>query len=639
MADPPALDLVNRAIAAEHRGRFDEARDHLRQATAIAQPALALDARLRLGRLCIMGGPPLFGEAETVLTAAHRQAEHEQAPRQTAVVVHLLALLELRRGRHPEALRLLEQDSPAPLQQAAPGPETAQWFHFRGLVAAGQGELTHAERLCFRAYELYQELHHDPGLAEVCDSLAGIFLRRGKTRGALKFVEQSLERKRQLHDRYGEAISLGTQGRIFLLLARYDDARRAFAEDLAIARELNDQQGIGIMLNSLGEVALLQRDFAASACYYQENLASERGPHNAMFAEAGLARMHLAAGDVDEASAACDRLGELLRQHPPLPGVAEASTGLRGAVAGRRGDPAEAEQLLTQAIDDLRRQNLALDTIPFLYALRDLYQRQGQTAQAVGVMVQALTLWSEWGAERGVKDVEDWLRTVDSPGLVRLALERHLPEHLVQEILSGRLVATAPRLQPLTVLFSDVRDYTTLSERLAPHALVELLNEWFAEATRAIVQHGGMVDKFMGDAVMALFGVPEKRAAGADAVRAALAMRDALSALNLYQKALGEPQLRIGIGIASGPAVVGFIGSHLRQSYTAIGDVVNVASRLESATKDYQCDILICPHTEAEQAQLGVAETAFLGQLQVKGRKQEVAIYKVLGLRKATGTP
>jgi adenylate cyclase len=165
---------------------------------------------------------------------------------------------------------------------------------------------------------------------------------------------------------------------------------------------------------------------------------------------------------------------------------------------------------------------------------------------------------------------------------------------------------------------------------------VELLNEWFTEATRAIVQHGGMVDKFMGDAVMALFGVPEERdEAPADAVRAALAMRDALSALNLYQKALGEPQLRIGIGIASGPAVVGFIGSHLRQSYTAIGDVVNVASRLESATRDHQCDILICPNTEAGQARFGVAETAFLGQVRVKGREQEVALHKVLGLRKA----
>src|SRR5205823_3044666 len=133
-----------------------------------------------------------------------------------------------------------------------------------------------------------------------------------------------------------------------------------------------------------------------------------------------------------------------------------------------------------------------------------------------------------------VADVEDWLRTVDRPSLVRLALERHLPPALVQDVLDGRLVSLRPRLQRLTVLFSDLRDFMTLSEQTSPVELVELLNEWFSEAARAIQRHGGLVDKYIGDAVMALFGVPDERDdAAADAVRAALEMRDALIALNL----------------------------------------------------------------------------------------------------------
>lgn len=165
-----------------------------------------------------------------------------------------------------------------------------------------------------------------------------------------------------------------------------------------------------------------------------------------------------------------------------------------------------------------------------------------------------------------------------------------------------------------------------------PAELIELLNEWFSEATRAIQRQGGLVDKFMGDAVMALFGVPDERpGTAADAVRTALEMRDALSAFNRRQQALGQAQLRIGIGIASGEAVVGFIGSHLRQSYTAIGDVVNTASRLESATKEYACDLLIDQTTQDEQQQHGVAETTFLGKLRIKGKEREIAVYKVLG--------
>src|SRR4029077_9431010 len=133
---------------------------------------------------------------------------------------------------------------------------------------------------------------------------------------------------------------------------------------------------------------------------------------------------------------------------------------------------------------------------------------------------------------------------------------QHLPDHVVDGILSGRLSRRVSHKQEVTVLFCDVRNYTNLSEGLPPEQVVELLNEWFAEATRAIRRHGGVVDKFIGDAVMALFGVPEPRDdAAADAVRAALEMRDALAAMNLRQQALGGKEIRVGIGIDGGEAV------------------------------------------------------------------------------------
>jgi adenylate cyclase len=182
------------------------------------------------------------------------------------------------------------------------------------------------------------------------------------------------------------------------------------------------------------------------------------------------------------------------------------------------------------------------------------------------------------------------------------------------------------------VLFSDIRDYTTLTEGLRPEEVVDILNEWFEEATRAIHKYGGVVDKFIGDAVMALFGIPEARPdAAADAVRAALEMRDSLATLNMRNRALGGKEIRIGIGIDCGEAVVGYIGSHLRQSYTAIGDTVNTASRLESMTKD-RCDILISGAVEAAQRPFQVAETRFEVKLKLKGRDEEEPAYRVLGL-------
>src|SRR5207244_2733044 len=129
--------------------------------------------------------------------------------------------------------------------------------------------------------------------------------------------------------------------------------------------------------------------------------------------------------------------------------------------------------------------------------------------------------------------------TVDSPSLARLALEQHFPDFLVEGVLGG-LRRPPNRKQPITVLFSDIRDYTTLTEGLPAEQIVELLNDWFSEATRVVRRHGGIIDKFIGDAVMALFGVPEPQEdAAARAVRAALELRDELFALNLRQRALG----------------------------------------------------------------------------------------------------
>jgi adenylate cyclase len=236
-------------------------------------------------------------------------------------------------------------------------------------------------------------------------------------------------------------------------------------------------------------------------------------------------------------------------------------------------------------------------------------------------MSRALDLLSRCGSERGVEDAEEWLRTVDTPKLTRLVLEDS----------SGYRERREYKRQEVAVLFSDIRDYTTLTEGLGPEEVVEILNEWFEEATRAIRKHGGVVDKFIGDAVMALFGVPEPRPdAAADAVRAALEMRDALASLNMRNHALGVREIRIGIGIDCGEAVVGYIGSHLRQSYTAIGDTVNTASRLESMTKVLRCDILISGAVDAVQRSFHVAETRFEGKLKLKGRSEEEPAYTVL---------
>jgi adenylate cyclase len=176
----------------------------------------------------------------------------------------------------------------------------------------------------------------------------------------------------------------------------------------------------------------------------------------------------------------------------------------------------------------------------------------------------------------------------------------------------------------LTVLFCDLRGFTTLSAGLSPAEITAVLNRYFTRMTQAIFAHGGTVDKFIGDAVMAFWGAPLPDAEQErHAVLAARAMKDALAELNVELAEQGKPPLRLGIGIHSGEALVGNMGAESRLSYTAIGDTVNVASRLEGANKTLGSEILLSAETARGAAELALRP---LAAIRVKGRPEPLDV-------------
>jgi adenylate cyclase len=185
---------------------------------------------------------------------------------------------------------------------------------------------------------------------------------------------------------------------------------------------------------------------------------------------------------------------------------------------------------------------------------------------------------------------------------LRTIFSRYVSADVVTEILDHReALGLHGRRRHITVLFADIRGFTSISEHIAPEQVVSFLSDYLAQATQIIFKHGGTVDKFMGDAIMALFGAP--KSSGDDAlraVRAGLEMIAMVEALGpIWTPILGRP-LQVGVGINSGEAVVGSIGSEIRSDFTAIGDAVNVASRLEGLTKALGISLLISEYTAAE---------------------------------------
>jgi adenylate cyclase len=228
----------------------------------------------------------------------------------------------------------------------------------------------------------------------------------------------------------------------------------------------------------------------------------------------------------------------------------------------------------------------------------------------------------------GFNTMVDGLKERDK---LRTTFGKYMTATVMEHLLAGKVALGGESLM-VTILFTDIRSFTTISEKMDPQQLVGLLNEYFTEMVGIVMSEDGVVDKYIGDAIMAVFGAPvPKPDDPVNAVRAAVKMRRALQELNQRLSSRGLPTLRTGIGIHTGEVVAGNIGSEKRMEYTVIGDAVNLASRLETSTKDLGVNVLISEDTY--QLTKHAVEARPVKEITVKGRRQPVMTYEVLGLK------
>ena len=206
-------------------------------------------------------------------------------------------------------------------------------------------------------------------------------------------------------------------------------------------------------------------------------------------------------------------------------------------------------------------------------------------------------------------------------------LTRFLPNQVADRVMASGAEALAPVQREITILFSDIRGFTSLSETLEPKAVLALLDDYFGRMTQIVKGHDGVVGKFIGDGLMAFWGVPDRVDDHARrAIRAARDMQRALRELNAERASDGQPALKIGIGVHTGVVAAGLLGG-TQAEYTVIGDAVNVASRIEGLTKEHAVEILVSATTWQHLG--AAARSRHVASQTIRGRKEPVELYAI----------
>ena len=254
----------------------------------------------------------------------------------------------------------------------------------------------------------------------------------------------------------------------------------------------------------------------------------------------------------------------------------------------------------------------------------------GETQHSVNLSINSIADANDPSKVSGVLVV---MEDVSDEKRLKSTMYRYMTQELAEQLMENPDAAKmGGDRKEVTVLFSDIRGYTALTEALSAEAVVEMLNHYFESMVDAVFQHKGTLDKYIGDAIMAVFGSPLPLADHEwMAVKTSLEMRHRLSMLNAERRSRGEVEIRIGIGVNSDTVISGNIGSSKRMEFTAIGDGVNLGARLEGASKLYGTDIVLSETTYRPNRDRIWARQ--LDLIRVKGKTKPVAIYELVGLR------
>ncbi len=505
----------------------------------------------------------------------------------------------------------------------------AQYLHYHGLFSYRSHDRVTAMEKLNKARLLYSESGCPAEEAQVLDTMGIIVSEMGDMEEAVHCFQNSLSIKQENNDRYGMAITFGNLGRSSFQKLEYEKAIEYFTADLELCSEMNDRFGTMVMQNNLARVHTVKKEAVKAHELLKKSALSATHTGNLLWKAINLKDLafnDLYRGAIKRALTEVDSAIHLFTRLNVKALLAE-SMRIRAMIlrAGERFD--ESEEFFQRSMKVCEELEIPFDMAEVLFQMGLLYKKRGDKEKAVTYIEKAIEIGEKLKAPWLLSRFERFLAEMDEGEWLRLCLSRYVGSALSESLLDmNRSVLQGGKKVDAHVLFAALHLDREELLRAVPEEIVSLYNEYFGEFTDIILQEKGVVEGFIGDEMMAYFGVPEQT--GRDAFAAVSSASGIMRrAQEIVKRRKGRNLINCSVscGINSGEVYAGNIGAYLRMQYKVTGSTVNLASRLLHKAEPWQLMIHNDTYLEVRE----VVKAHPLEPLHVKGLSMPQEVWKV----------
>lgn len=550
-----------------------------------------------------------------------------------AAVINQYGFIERKRGdlskaikNHIRALELLEKDPEALAR--------GEGFRLLGECYNVRRQHMQAERALKHSLSIFEKHNAYYEIAKTYRSIGQNFVGGGDVEKACFFVDESIAMLQRLDIRGDLPMLYSERANICILLEQYAEAEKFFQKDFEIARESKNPHSMAFSYYQLGSVRRrLKRthsgmDFLKRSLQLFQKVGNRRMEANVLM-ELALSESELK--NVKVATDYCAKAKELLGTNSPVELLAKRLT-VKGIVLRNAQRRYMSQCSFEESIQMMEKENRITPELAETYFEFGIFWHDGANRKkAEEYITGAVELAEKIGLKQKVATYMKRLAKISPEAGAKVQLGRFMDKSTVEQLSRGKDYGTVRvERKNISILFTDIRGFTTTSEKLSLDELSSFLNDFYNAVTQVVLKYQGSINKFIGDEVMALFNMNDDlEDHPVWAARAACALVRTMEEVNMIRQNRGETPIPIGVGVNAGEVLLGIFGGALRQEYTAIGDCVNVAARLQGQAKGGEVVVSDAVYQKVKD----IAKAEDMGETELRHVRVPLRLWKLLDIR------